>query len=587
MTGPKGAPEGDLAFGWTVSLGAMGLAVTFPVQAGLAWWASRARRAPALVWWCAPLGVWCLVGLGAIADARGAVPALSLTPAEELLEAGVAAAAAAWRAQAVGLLITALALLVSTWLAAIGHVVGAGRKPRLTLAPTLPPLGAGLVATPILIVMSRDISPLLGALVAADLLLASLALSVSSVRRSAVRTDDARIVAARGLVASLGGAAVLSLGLAVGCVARARIIGRMWEAPLDERPALAVEAVGASGSGLWLGLVAAGAIAAGATAVTITAPRAIGTWRTVLGALTCAVPVLVVLLLGTRVHLIALAPIHAIPSGGALAEEPVALTAQISRPRDLSGDLVAAGPLVGTCLVREGALGWEAGPLFEVLDQRAHIARHERPDTPMSDIERLPGCPEARGPLTDPFSMYEHPVLAVPADRLAVSVAGARWFLRHGTLSILTTPDLPDDATDTARAWQYRTVPFRWEMPPADEQVGDGDDQWDYEGALRLPVTLLEGSRTVLVAGGSRTPLPEGDAGAVMLRDALLAAERRDLVLVPRKSWQIQTLVNFCLTVVDRVEGATCVLRPENPSRWSERTGLPLPWTTAALRTPP
>jgi len=81
----------------------------------------------------------------------------------------------------------------------------------------------------------------------------------------------------------------------------------------------------------------------------------------------------------------------------------------------------------------------------------------------------------------------------------------------------------------------------------------------------------------MLVANGQRAWLEEGEAGEEQLRTAIEQVQRRDLVLVPRKHWTVDDLTRFCLSVAD-LEGARCVIRPENTARWSSRTGLALPW---------
>lgn len=558
-----------------VGLGVLG-ALTLLARSG--------RWAPAAVWLLPALlvfsvgqGLAMLVGRWAASAARGAGP-------DALVGTVLAGMAEALRIDALGLVGAASLLLVAGWLAGFTALWAAGlSRTRWAWLHATPVAVIGLGGAVVVGLLGGWLAhPLVGLALGGGLLAGMLGLTALSSRRPVpgrgARQVALRLGATRGMMAACATFAVLFLALATGEVLRAQALGGLLLTPLDHRPALVAHSLAEAQVVLALGLLGAGVVVlAGAIGVLLT-PTALGSWRTVLGSLLVAV--LGLGAMGVRAgQQLSLGALEAIVRGGAIGAQP--LLPDLPVPRDLTGLAEVQDGIVGTCFVQEGPRAWQAQGLYDLLDQRAAILAHGSPQSPIEDLERMPGCPATPGPLEAPLSRYETPVIAVHGSRLAAAVTGHRWFLRGGGLRILLAPQsrVLKQEPPAVQTWRYRTVPLRWEMPPEAEPLSDGQT-WDYEAAATLPITLLEGRGPVLVAGGSRYDLPPGEAGAEELREVLAGADRPDLVLVPRKHWTVQDLVDFCLTVLGHVEGARCVVRPENPDRWSQRTGLPLPWTT-------
>jgi len=269
--------------------------------------------------------------------------------------------------------------------------------------------------------------------------------------------------------------------------------------------------------------------------------------------------------------------------GGAIQSEPLIAVAKLPGNQSLSG-AHRGDPISGMCLVTDGAKGWQAQRLFERFDPQVEIDRATADQPDLSELDTLTGCPTSRAPLDGPLSSYDRPLVAIAGDRLAAAVTGQEWFLERGQLQILVAPHRLADTPAQGRARASRSVDFTWERPPEGTQPApppDGGEEgdWNYPAArvMLRSVLLLEGPVPMLVANGQRAWLEEGEAGEEQLRTAIEQVQRRDLVLVPRKHWTVDDLTRFCLSVAD-LEGARCVIRPENTARWSSRTGLALPW---------
>lgn len=550
---------------------------TLLLQLALALCTRAGRRLPAALW-LAPVAGVVVAGrevTHTVADAARAQLAHA-DPATIVAE-GAHAWSTILMADGIGYALASVALLLTAWLSAVGHVAGAGRHAHPRWSRAAPSLLVALAGAGALGGLGYAVeAPMAGLAPASALLVGLLASTLAAPWRSTDARDDQRLCAGRGL--AMGSTMLAVLAAATGAleVVRAGAWSRVAVSDPELRTAVLASVGELSRTTAGLGVLGAGiAAAAGASAVLL-APRGFGTWRTVLSALAAAA--LMVGTLGWRVvDAFSLADVAVSAQGGAVARQPLVRLADLPRAEDLTGRAPATPVARGTCLVVEGAEGWHGEPLHPLLDTEGFILAHGAKDRPVEELERHPGCPDDGGPLPGPLSTHELPVVAVQAGRLAPAVTGYRWFLQRGVLRLLLAPPEGEaGVAPWARAW--RTVDLHWEMPPEDERVGDGDDRWDYDAAVALPVTLMEGAAPVLIAGGSREYLPEGREGAARLRDALLGAEERDLVLVPRKHWTVQDLVRFCLTVKGHVEGARCVVRPESPVRWSERTGLPLPW---------
>ncbi len=269
--------------------------------------------------------------------------------------------------------------------------------------------------------------------------------------------------------------------------------------------------------------------------------------------------------------------------GGAIATEYYLGVVDLPAAADLA-EKPGGISVLGTCFAVDGPSGWKAGPLFASLDPQQHIDGMRPEDVELSELDTQPGCPSAAAPLDGPLSKFEVPVLAIGADRLAAAVTGQEWFVEEGDLRLIVATQSLRQVRARARKHAARAVTLHWELPPTgagpapppeDGEPGD----WNYEAAqvLLRDVVLLEGPVPLVISEGRRAWLKDGEEGVEQLRSALERAQHRNLVMVPRRNWTTGDLVRFCLSVAD-VEGARCVIRPENTARWSERTGLALPW---------
>lgn len=555
------------------------LLATFSVallaQLGLALVARAGRRPPAVVWLLPLVGVLYAGAWATRSVSDGAREALASTHPEHLVTAGAQAWSAVLMSDGIGFAVLCVASMLTAWLVAFGNVAGAGPRARSRWARSAPSLAVGTVGASLLAGVGSLLGvPFEGFASGALLLAGHVASAMLAPWRSTDRRADQRLCAAEGLVVGSTLLALLAGTAAELSFLRARTWSELARMGPELRPDLLAAADELSRAVAGIGLLGMGITAVAGAFAVLTAPGGFGAWRTVASA---SIATLVALgASGARlVEAGSLSDLAMSAHGGSIARQPLVHLVDLPRAEDLAGPIDVAPAAVGTCLVVEGGEGWEGQPLHPVLDTNAWILAHGTPEHPVEELERHPGCPPEMAALAGPLSTHELPVVAVQAHRLAPALTGHRWFLRDGSLRLLLAPTHPE-RSPVSQVW--RTVELRWEMPPEDGPVGDGDDVWDYEAAARLPVTLMEGAGPVLIAGGSRENLPEGEEGVERLRDALLGAEVRDLVLVPRKYWTIQDLVRFCLTVQGHVEDARCVVRPESPARWSERTGLPLPW---------
>lgn len=269
--------------------------------------------------------------------------------------------------------------------------------------------------------------------------------------------------------------------------------------------------------------------------------------------------------------------------GGSIQDEAFLAVAKLPPALDLA-DAPGGDALVGTCFAVDGPSGWRAGPLYESIDPQTHIDTVKPPDVALSELDSMPGCPPQQTLLDGPLSRFELPVLAISEDRLAPAVTGQEWFVDEGDLKLLLAPADLGALPPRSRARASKTVTFHWERPPKDTLAApppeDGEPgDWNYPAArvMLRDVLVLEGPVPMVVSEGARAWLKEGEEGAQQLRDAMQVAQHRNLVLVPRKNWTTGDLARLCLSVRE-VEDARCVIRPENTVRWSERTGLALPW---------
>lgn len=549
----------------------------FVLQVALALAARAGLRPPALLWLAPSIG---LMAAGREATTRVAdASRRALAEGDPLTFA--AEGAHAWSAvlaiDGLAYGVVAGSLLLTAWLAAFGHVAGAGPRARARWVRAAPSLAVGILGAGAL----AGIGALLdattaGTAFASVLLTGQLAGALTAAWRSSDLRADQRLCAGRGLVMGSSLLALVVAGVAGVEMVRADAWLAVAASGAEARPAILLAADATTRAVVGVGLLGAGITAVAGACAVLMAPRGFGAWRTVLSALTAAA-----LMVGAGVARVvdarSLGDVAISAHGGAIGWQPAVRLADLPRAEDLAGRVDAAPPAHGTCFVVEGGEGWQGEPLHPMLDTAAWILGRGAPGRPVPELERHPGCPPRAEPLAAPLSTYEQPVVAVQANRLAPAITGHRWFLERGTLRLLLAPP---DAQAGLAPWSqvWRTVELHWEMPPDGEPLGDGDEHWDFEAATRLPVTLIEGRTPILLAGGSREALNDGPEAAERLRDALLGSPRRDLVLVPRKHWTIQDLVRFCLTA-RVVPGARCVVRPESPAGWSERTGLPLPWT--------
>jgi len=241
---------------------------------------------------------------------------------------------------------------------------------------------------------------------------------------------------------------------------------------------------------------------------------------------------------------------------------------------------VRAGPITGSCLVQEAASGWTTETVFTGTDPQARLEALLPESAP--ETYRTARCTPTRSPLDGVFSPGEVPIVVVAGDRAATTLSSERWFAERGLLQVMVRDaDIPGEHDSEAlRRLTAAAVDFRWEPPPEIEPPeGIEPGVWDAAHAAQLPVTLIEGPYTVLVVDGQRSRLPSGELGRETLQLVLSSRspEARDLVLVPRKNWTVDTLVELCLSA-QAVPSTVCLIRPETSVRWALRTHLPLPW---------
>lgn len=549
----------------------------FVLQVALGVAARAGLRPPAALWLAPAIGLMAAGREATVRAADGFRRALADAEPMTLAAEGAHAWSGVLRTDGMGYGLVASALLLTAWLAAFGTVAGAGARARARWVRAAPSLGVGIAGAASLAVIGSLLdAATAGTAFAAVFLTGQLAGALTAVWRSPDLRTEQRLCAGRGLVIGSSLLAIVAAAVAGVEMVRAEAWLDVALADPDARPVILGTADALSRAVVGVGLLGVGIAAVAGACTVLMAPRGFGTWRTVLSALIAGT-----LMVGAGAARVidarSLGDVAISAHGGAIGWQPPLRLADLPRAEDLAGPVPTAPPAFGTCLVVEGGEGWQGEPLHPMLDTAAWILGRGGPGRSVPELERHPGCPPRAEPLTTPLSTFELPVIAVQAHRLAPAVTGHRWFLERGALRLLLAP--PEERSELPPWSQvWRTVELHWEMPPTGEPLGDGDEHWDYEAALRLPVTLIEGRTPILLAGGSREALADGPEGAARLRDALLGAERRDLVLVPRKHWTVQDLVRFCLTA-HGVEGARCVVRPESPARWSERTGLPLPWT--------
>jgi len=289
------------------------------------------------------------------------------------------------------------------------------------------------------------------------------------------------------------------------------------------------------------------------------ARASLGTARTAISAIPAAA---LLLLMGGAVAATqaSLDDLSTLGRGGAISALPPSQLQAIPAARDRDGAPMPPPPIQGDCLVSEAPTGWYLQSLF-------------RDDTSI--------CPSERQAMEEPLSQDTSPIIAIASGRAAAALTHEPWFGESGTINVLLQPDaLEAIEGDYVAALQVGGVSLLWELPPPPPVAEEPTPGvWNNQVAQDLPVTVMEGPYTILVAGGIHSRLPAGTMGTDTLHLALQMRDPGDrkLVLIPRKTWSVQDLVSLCLSVKD-VPGAVCAIRPETPIRWSLRTGLPLPW---------
>jgi hypothetical protein len=236
----------------------------------------------------------------------------------------------------------------------------------------------------------------------------------------------------------------------------------------------------------------------------------------------------------------------------------------------------------GSCLIAEAATGWTGQQVYQSWSPAQQIEAALRDPESAHQLDRTPGCPTSPGAMDGPLSSAEHALVAMDASRSANALTGEHWFRERGRVSLLLQP-----APLQTSLWQLHTkatlaqsLPFIWEMPPRIPQPeGHTPGVWNDAHAATLPVTLIEGPYPILIADGQRMRLSNGALGRDTLRLVLSIrpADQRQLVIIPRKTWTVQDMVDWC-TVGLTVEHTACVIRPETPVKWAIRTHLPMPW---------
>lgn len=276
----------------------------------------------------------------------------------------------------------------------------------------------------------------------------------------------------------------------------------------------------------------------------------------------------------------AMADLHHVVQNGAVSQISPGLFGQLPRSQDTAEEPQASGGITGSCLVKEAAQGWTTQTVFAGTDPQVQLDSR----LPQSAPEgiRTARCTRQPTALEGTFSPAEVPIIAVVGDRAATTLSSELWFAERGSLQLLVRDGhIPGEfESEALRRLQAAAVDFRWEMPPQVDPPPDFEPGvWNTPHAAQLPVTLIEGPYTILIANGQRSRLPSGALGRETLQLVLSSRspEARNLVLVPRKNWTISDLVEMCLSA-QAVPSTVCLLRPETSVRWALRTHLPLPW---------
>lgn len=268
-------------------------------------------RVPAAVWLLGPVGVLLAGALGTwygLTMAKDAIAYASLDLQATLAAAGLSVA------MSTDLFARALAaplLLFVAWLAAIGHVVGAGDKARWTPVHALAPAAISvLVAIGATVGVFTQGVGLGGLWIALVALLGGLAVAVSSVRGTdrwafedleragQVRDDAGRLAAGRMLVALCAVAAVWEASSALTSLGILQAFGAVAFAAAEMKAELLAAGIHEAGTARWVGGLSAIGIALGGLAAVGPIGQHLGHWRTGLGLVLLALVVLP--LLGLR-----------------------------------------------------------------------------------------------------------------------------------------------------------------------------------------------------------------------------------------------------------------------------------------------
>jgi hypothetical protein len=531
---------------------------------------SLARLRIPLPLWIAPGAL--MVGFGAITtfvQARKAQDLLARASLEAMPQTATAIYAALTTAEILSLILSSLIFGASALSASIGVLQTQRREISLLYGAAPVAYGAigglGILISGIALTGLQP--PVLG--LSALTFVMSLALGLATGVGSKSRREVERIAEIR--VAVIVVAALALWTWCLGWRMAYSLAGATDAAQLALPPAL-------SGMGAFALLVVGGAGALGIGSVA----RHLLTPRTLSGGLVACV----------MIALVGLAKLGASLSsrdvaydalGGALQDEPMLRLSTLPSGESLGGENRAV-PLHATCLTTDGRTGWRARNRYRTFGVQHHLDRAIKADTPVSEIDSLPGCPQKPTLLSGPLSTFERPAIVIAGDRMAAAITGYEWFLQEGEVQVLTVTDALEPSSPRVRPLEVQAVSFRWERPPKNTQPapppeGGEVGEWNYPAArvMLRGVLLLEGPVPMIIADGRRAWLKEGQAGETQLRDAMTRVQRRDLVLVPRKHWTVQDLVRYCLAISD-MEESRCVIRPENTERWTERTGLALPW---------
>jgi len=527
------------------------------------------RRIPAPLWLAPGIALACLGAVATLAGSGAARRALSDGPPARLLDLAATAYAEALHVETTALSLATLCFMVAVAVSSLSAL--RARHPVYSTLDALLPGSCGVLGAIAVLLLGA----LLGGFqisttgLAAITAICGVGLGLVAVVRSKSAREAQRLAELRIGTAISAVLAVLSWTLACS-------LSHTAAAPTDPTHLVSAHAIG------WTGLAAATVLlCAGGLAIASVWRHAI-TVRTGAGIALCGA----LMAVAGVARLAASVSMNAVRHdafGGAIQDEPLLAVAALPEGRGLASE-PRGQPLAGVCLVADSPAGWTARPLFATLDIQRHIERELPAGVALSELDTLPGCPSEKALLDGPLSTFERPVLAISGERMAAAVSGQEWFLSEGDLQILVSDSSLGDLPPRARARASRAVNMHWERAPEDTEAApppDGGEigDWNYTAAriMLREVLLLEGPVPMLISNGSRAWLEEGPAGEVQLREAMEAAQRRELVLIPRKHWTIQDLTRFCHSVAD-MDDSRCVIRPENTARWSERTGLALPW---------